>query len=495
MSNSCEHNDLFLMRNGTSQNQRCIDALDPESIQLQDLTTEDWMRFALKFSEKVNYFNTETNLVLGNWTNFFVKEDEILAFVEKLKKLEESSEESISEKNIEPHLTLFASFLKLTSFSQERLNSLSKKHLDFYYKEVLKLDNKAPVEDTVHILFELANTALDGGKDDDGVKRIYQTQEEIIVNKASIASLRTIFQEDGVGIKNAFAANSYDGIDADFPDDQIRWWPFGYPTDTPGATQDSGSYPNLPFAKTGFGLSSPVLLLKEGLRTVVFTFSFEKLNASEFNISDLPDAVTVFFSGEKEWIEGKIKTSESSIASKELKLVVVLDKGLDAIINYDKEVLLEPYDTTDPVVRFLIKNTNTNTKGYKFQQLFSTKTVIDIAINVSINEVQDVTIENDLGILDASKPFYPFGPQPKIGSNFFIGLPEALDKNWTNISIDLDWKNKPLDLIENYLAYRVDFTKRISKDSYDLTVNNAETSSRELIFKEEDDFTAQVKVL
>lgn len=508
MSNSCEHNDLLLMRNGTSQNQRCIDALDPESIQLHDLNTEDWMRFALKFSEKVNYYNTETNTISGDWSNFFIEEDEIPTFVKKLKNLEESSEEGTLEKNIEPHLTLFAAFLKLTSFSQERLNSLSKKHLDFYYKEVLKLDNKAPVEDKVHILFELAknatevrikeNTSLDGGKDNGGSKRIYKTQDEIIVNKTSIASLRNIFHEDGIGVKNAYVANSYDGIGEDFPDDEIRWWPFGYPTDTPGATQDSGSYPGLPFAKMGFGLSSPVLLLKEGKRTITFTFSLGPFNASLLNASDLPDAIAVFFSGEKEWIEGEIIATDSSIISGELKLVVELNEGLDPIINYDKEVLIEPYNTTDPVVRFIIKNSTTDDKGYKFQQLFSTTVVNNVSINASIDAIQDIIIENDLGILDASKPFYPFGPQPKTGSNFFIGLPEALDKNWTKINIDFDWKDK-LNLVDNYIAYRTEFIEKISKISYTLKLDeNGDLTGHEALtpfIESEDDFTSEVQVL
>ncbi|WP_299248460.1 baseplate J/gp47 family protein [uncultured Aquimarina sp.] len=508
MSNSCEHNDLLLMRNGTSQNQRCIDALDPNNIQLHDLTTEDWMRFALKFSENVHYFKTETNSISGDWTNFFVKEDEILAFVEKLKKLEEPSEDSIVEKNVEPHLTLFAAFLKLTSFSQERLNTLSKKHLDFYYKEVLKLDNKAPVEDKVHILFELAKnatevrieekTSLDGGKDNDGLKRVYKTQEEIIVNKATVASLRNVFYEDGVGIKNAFVANSYDGIGEDFPGDEIRWWPFGYPTDTPGATQDSGSYPDLPFAKIGFGLSSPVLLLKEGRRTITFTFDLSPFNAAQLNTSDLTDAIAVFFSGEKEWIEGEIIASESSIASGELKIVVVLNEGLDPIINYDKEVLIEPYNTTDPVVRFVIRNSITNSKGNTFQQLFSSAVINSATIDVSIDAIQDITVENDLGVLDASKPFYPFGPQPKRGSNFFIGLPEALDKNWTKINIDFEWKDK-INLVDNYVAYRTEFIDKISKDRYTLTLdaNGAigNPNTLDAIVDSEDYFTSKVQVL
>ncbi|MBW1297704.1 baseplate J/gp47 family protein [Aquimarina litoralis] len=508
MSNSCEHNSLLLMRNGTSQSQRCIDALDPESIQLHDLKIEDWMRFAYKFSKKIQYFDTQNNTVSGDWSNFFIKEEEIVSFVEKIKKLEETSGNNTPEKNIEPHLTLFAAFLKLTTFSQERLNSLSKKHLDFYYKEVLKLENKVPVEDKVHILFELAknaaevkidkDTELDGGKDDDGTKRVYNTQEEIVVNRASVTSLRNVFYEEGIGIRNAFVANSYDGLGEDFPDDQIRWWPFGYPTDTLGPTQDAATYPNLPFAKTGFGIASPVLLLKEGKRTITITISLAPFKTIGISTSDLPDAFAIFFSGEKEWIEGEIDVTESSITSGELKLTVVLNEGLDPIVGYNQEILLEPYNTTNPVARFLIKNSATDTIGNNFQNIFSSTNVNGVTIDVSVDSIQDITVENDLGVLDASKPFYPFGPQPKKGSNFFIGLPEALDKNWTEINIDFSWKDKS-NLVENYIAYRNEFIERISKDRYTLTldVNGVVGNPNSLtsIVATEDYFTSEIQVL
>ncbi|WP_299441134.1 baseplate J/gp47 family protein [uncultured Aquimarina sp.] len=529
MSSNCEHNDLLLMRNGTSQSQRFIETLDPASVKLHDLTTEDWMRFAIQFSRKVNYFDTETNTVSGDWNDFFINEDEIKAFVDKLKNLEEPKEDNNLQKNIEPHLTLFAAFLKLTSFSQERLNALSKKHLDFYYKQVLKLDNKAPVEDKVHILFELAkkatevkideSTALDGGKDSNGQKRIYKTQDEIVVNKATVASLRSVFNEqeikkegdteiiEPIGIRNSFVANSFDGLGEGFPDDEIRWWPFGYPKDTPGATQDTGAYPNLPFAKTGFGISSSVLLLKEGNRTITFTIKLSSFDASKLDVTDLPDSIAVLFSGEKEWIEGEIiieGTNASSITSEELVLVIKINEGADPIVNYDEEVLLEPYNTIDPVVRFVVKNKDINAdnlqnKGGIFQELFSKTTVSDIIINVSVDSIQDIVIESDLGALDPSKPFYPFGPQPVKGGNFFIGVPEALDKNWTKVSVDFTWKDKPDNFAEKYQAYKREFRDILSKSIYTLTVDvngdvQGETDLTSIV-EGEDYFKAAVQIL
>ncbi|MCG8306782.1 MAG: baseplate J/gp47 family protein [Cytophagales bacterium] len=520
MNNSCDSNEILEIRNGTSQSQRYIAALDPGTIELHDFTTEDWMRFALRFSEKVNYYDTATNKKNGQWDDFFIQEEEIPAFVEKVEKLnEQAGETGSSDKDIDPHLTLFVAFLKLTSFAQKRLNKLPKKHLDYYYKEVLKLDKKTPVEDQVHILFELAKnasevkieqfTALDGKKDKKGVKRIYKTQDEIVVNKASVASLRNVFHEDGVGIKYALKADSYDGLGKDFPDNEIRWWPFGYPSNTPGITRDGGPYPDLPFAKIGFGLSSPVLLLREGKRIVTFTFALSGDGLHTFKARDLKDALDISFSGEKEWITSEIITGDhlpagfsdapSSITANALRIVVLVHQGADPIVNYDKEVLLEPYNTGDPVARFIIKNSPDSDKGYGFLQLYAKALVSSVRIDVSADEIQDVAIENDLGVLDASKPFFPFGPQPLAGSNFYVGLPEAMNKNWTKISVDFTWKDTPLSFVDRYRAYKSQFKTGISKNRYTLTLdssgNIAGESGLTNIVQNDNHFTAKVHVL
>ena len=62
----------ILQRNGTGQEQRTIDALDPENFELHDFTIEDWILFAYSFAEKLNYFSTENHeVVSGDWQGFF----------------------------------------------------------------------------------------------------------------------------------------------------------------------------------------------------------------------------------------------------------------------------------------------------------------------------------------------------------------------------------------------------------------------------------------
>ena len=119
----------------------------------------------------------------GNWKDFFKNEGELEVF---LKEVEDGE-------NISPHLALFVSFVKLLEFTQERFNQLTKRHLDFYYKNILLIEKLPATADKVHIIFELAknslvekiaeNTELDAGKDANGNKLIYKTTEELIANK------------------------------------------------------------------------------------------------------------------------------------------------------------------------------------------------------------------------------------------------------------------------------------------------------------------------
>ena len=45
----------------------------------------------------------------------------------------------------QPHMTLFLTFLKLFSIVQEQMNGITERMLDFYYRDVLQLEEKPSV--------------------------------------------------------------------------------------------------------------------------------------------------------------------------------------------------------------------------------------------------------------------------------------------------------------------------------------------------------------
>lgn len=96
----------------------------------------------------------------------------------------------------EPHVGLFLAFLLLFRTAQHHLNTLTERHLTFYYRDVLGLDPRPAQPDSVHVVFELARTfdqhripegtLLKAGTDPSGTDRLYATDQELVVNTAQL---------------------------------------------------------------------------------------------------------------------------------------------------------------------------------------------------------------------------------------------------------------------------------------------------------------------
>ena len=53
-------------------------------------------------------------------------------------------------------MALFIAFLLIFKHAQDHINTLTQRHLDFYFKDVLKLKAKSAVPDQVHLIFKAA---------------------------------------------------------------------------------------------------------------------------------------------------------------------------------------------------------------------------------------------------------------------------------------------------------------------------------------------------
>ncbi|UZO81758.1 baseplate J/gp47 family protein [Aquimarina sp. ERC-38] len=522
MSENCSYIDSILRRNGRDQQQRFNEILNPDSLKLHDLGVEDWMLFAYNFAKHVNYFNTENeNSPLGDWQDLFryfdFNEDTIpLRGETTYQKLKDEITATLQEQEyngeVTPHFTLFVCFLRLLELSQNRFNTLTKRHLDFYFSEILQVEKLSAKADKVHLLFEIAKksiseripegTKLDGGKDANRKKRIYKTSEELVANKATVALLKNVYNHQereldpadcaekiiDAEIKTADIANSFDGKGEEFPEGFADWWAFGYPS-------NEGTYPDLDNVKTGFGLASQMFSLKEGERTVQITINqVPKRNPSRddtepcdpkeaqlelppetFAFDDLYENITIYCSTEEGWY-GPLKLEESKtigtasyetrMQSNKLSLLFEIPQDAPSITGYNKEVHLEPYTTDLPVVRFLI---DTNKKeigttqdgeatysyaGYNLNRRLALNTLSSMQAKVHVDSIVSLELENDTGIINVDKPFYPFTTDPINKSNFDIGYPEVFSKPWKSINIDITWKDTPeVNFADQYTNY------------------------------------------
>ena len=488
--------DILLSREGTEQQERFIDSLNPAALKLNDFGLEQWMEFAYNFASHVNYFDTRNSTAPdGNWQDFFKSKTELKEFLSELEK----------DGAVTPHLALFITFIKLLEHTKQRFNKLTKRHLDFYFAQILQIEKQKITPDKVHVVFELAknavaekignDTQLDGGKDADGNKLIYKTTNTLVANQTKVASLKSVFNDHfNRKLKAAAVANSFDGNGEDFPDKEVKWWPFGYYEAEGKSTINE--YPELPDAKIGFALAGEILQLQEGVRTVQVRLSFSKALSQSITFEDLEENLEIYCTGENDWL-GPFKivntsefASQSESNRKYLNIAFQIPADEKTIVAYKAKIHGENFNTSQPVSRFLIKTEHP--KGHRLYRNLLAQNITKIELKVNVRGIKNPLLQNDVGVLNAQKPFYPFGVRPVEKSKFYIDYPQLFRKNWNNLKVYLEWKNVPDNFKDWYDAYKNEWSKDLSKSKVAQFYGRKKKS--DLIVNDDGFFTARIEI-
>ena len=435
---------------GQSQSERLSKALMTHFVDVDERSTADYYEFLRELSAYIHFYQDSSETPAGDWSAFFpFAGGEAQNWIEAL------------DDKTPPQLALMQTFLELFQHPQQQLNQLTGRHLDFYYQDVLKLEKKPATPDKAHVLVELKKSVsaieitqdqlFTAGKDQSGVELLYAPTTKTVVNRAKVASIRSVYWNKALSdvVRYAPVANSADGLGEPLPDEEPRWRGFGHD--------------ELPAAETGFALASSLLRLKEGVRIVTVSLQISNIDSSRKKTADLSDAFQVYLSGESSWLGPFTVTPE--FEGDYLQFSFTLDKDQEAVVDYDPELHGYRYSANTPVMQvFLHEHT-----GYS---LFAGLQLKTLQIHVEVSQISSLALENDLGVLSPDKAFQPFGAQPEEGSRFLIGYPEAFEKKLSEIKLSLDWKAAPDDFARHYQHYGLDnvnndyFTARINfKDS------------------------------
>lgn len=480
-------------REGKSQMQRFLTELNPANIELHDFDLFDWLLFANNFAKHVNYFDKNSEVPTGTWEGFFLDDNSIprresVEYKSLKKEVNDLIAKFEKDASLTPHLTLFICFIKLMDFSKQAFNNLTKRHLDFYYKEILQIEKQEATPDKSYVIFELAKkaiqeripegTLLDAQKDVTGKKRVFKTNSELIANQAKVNEVKSFLNDPLTReLKMARAANTLDGVAEKLPDTSNYWWPFGYNANE--VASENSDFKELENANLGFSIASPLFDLKEGERTVTVTISFQDRGTKLQELSNayIENNIKVLCSGEEEWLSG-IPVKCIANNNKKLQLSFTLLKDFPAVVNYNKEVLLQTFQTSFPVVRFVIEGNG----YYEMYEALSEKEIKNIDIAVDVKGIKSVSLENDNGVLNSEKPYYPFTAQPITGSNFYIKYPEMFAKKWQQASITINWKNTPNSIKDLYNGYVLQPNQDISKTDFE-SISNTSIVNSDSYFK------------
>ena len=330
----------------------------------------------------------------------------------------------------EPHYALYLSFLRLFRFAQEHLNNFTQNHLHFYYHDVLRLANRAATPDFVHLVFELQKnrpahllhkgTQFKAGKNADGQELTYALSENLVVQKATVQSLKSIYLQKGAtpALLASPDAASEDGQGAKLTAADGAWAPFGDPKKTTPVT-------------IGFAVASNLLYLNEGNRFVMLSFGIS--NAADFLPDDFANAFTVQLTGKKGWITAE--TIYPFLYGTTLFLMVSLPGDAPPVVPYAPAIHDGNYATRLPVIRFLLK------EDANYQKL-KTLAIQSLALDVSAT-VKNLSLQNDDGKINPVKPFKPFGEFPESGASLIIGSKEVFQKPLTFLRLNFDWQKAP----------------------------------------------------
>lgn len=356
----------------------------------------------------------------------------------------------------EPHMALFLSFLELFKYSQDNLNAFTGRHLDFYYKRVLRLSEKEAVPDRVNIVFELArhadsyilkqDTLLSAGKDSTGTDVFYKVEKDTALNKAKVEELRTVYMDysDNGRVYAAKTANSKDGAGKPFDSGEPKWKTFGVSQKKGGKYLDEGER-TMAFASIGFAISSPSLVLGEGARTVKVFISVDGYAGADEDVTAFFD---VYLSGEKGWIEPASKNALLKSSEKKMELTLTLDESAPPVVPCEK-FPGAPFPEGLPVLKLILKNASST--DYKYF-LLKDLSVASITLEIEAKGIKNLILQNDTGAISPEKPFMPFTTAPSTGSRFYVGSPEIFSKALTSLKLHIKWKDVPAPDLVSYYA-------------------------------------------
>ena len=292
----------------------------------------------------------------------------------------------------------------------------------FYRREILKAIPKQAVQDSTFVVvnpnnevtrktFSLpAETRFNAGENADGAPLYYSLTEKSYVVPTTIKSARTLFPQ---GRRIITAPLALDGTE-----NNILF-----------STTNPANAPQ----ELGWALSSPMLALTEGERKVFLYFMMDDAtdiacllaNGSPFRL---------FTSGNDGWTESLHTATYERVGNYLLFSFTIAD-GEKALAPCCSDI--HGIETKYPAVRIIIDEIPAiciDISSIKFK---------DIQIRVSVSDMHTFSLYSDVGEMDSSQPFYPFGTVGEKGSWFIFGSEELAVKKILNVSLKGTWNKLP----------------------------------------------------
>ena len=399
----------------------------------------------------------------------------------------------------EPHLGVVKSFLQLYAHLQDKINLIPKRHLDFYYQQILGQLPSLQKVDRVHLALTLGSSIAQYLLKKDTIflaefpeienKYLYRTVKDSVLNKANLLFLNNVLISTHKNTEADFESNIvkekivYQNS-LNVPDFQSKGTKGNIVFPLFGEDPDfsNSSTGNMEFAKFGYLVGSEILYQTTGKRTFTIDIYFgdtsfttlsnyiksyslligkhEKVVANEL----FKAAFNITITTEEGWYEldsYSVKYDFDNLDEKVISYNFQLKEDQPAIVLYNNEIHGGNYPANIPLIYFQL-NPNSFHNGYSFLKgLIITR----IAFTMKVDQNSQLILSNNLGLISSDNPFTPFGPQPYENAYLDIQNENIFNKFTTNFSLNIAWFNLPTN--ENgFQEYFKEYGKPVENNSF-----------------------------
>lgn len=415
---------LIKFRDGASKENRSTSALDPDLVRLDDRSIQDMLSSTFSIADQIVFYNL-LNLPDGDWRPFFsitsYNELALDQYLNNILDLDPDNYDSISQRDIKPHLALFLTFLALYEKLKVTINRIPARHFDFFVKDILEFAQKKGLPDQSNIVFELANntlthklergTSLLAGKGFNQSDLVYTTGREIILNQARITDWISSYKNPA----------DFSTIYLTAPPDLLKDLAYKPVAEDKGWSAFSGSLVTKGLqtkpAETGWAIESPILLMNEGERLVYIEILYDWLDTNALNpapVVEKPLFLEAYASTAKGWL--KITIVEAKCTPTSIILSLLIPAGFPALISA-ADVLNNP-GLKWPAIKFVLSPDDLSNQ-YSLLQNIGLKTV---KITATINGMQNVALQNPSGAIGPGTRFCLLGQDLYRMPHFILAL-------------------------------------------------------------------------
>ncbi len=432
----------------------------------------------------------EKLIQIAGWIRFYnekeIPEGYFEAFLDELKALQTSIRRKHAHEAIgkmEPSQALLLAFIENLQKVSEQYNNRWNDFANWYLTEYLKVSPLSVKGDRVWLAFDKIapgtitiekNTGFNRKNADQNVLT-YRLEDELIVQDITTVNAYTVCLERN---PYHYPAANLNFVTAIKTRDLLHDRPVSDRT-----LLFDHEHHSLETRAIGIRIAAPSLLLREGKRNVTICFEAENkkwlytLEQAEKELLKSDDIVQaqalqsnlfnnlfyITISTPTGWTNVNVYEVKRDKLSNRLVLKFLLPEDFPSTVGCTQEV--HHFESEFPAIQIRL---NFDAWLYPYSWIHKLR-IQRIIIRTKVEGINDMQVYNELGKIDNSKSFPPFGINTSAGTWMALGNYEMAIKNTSSINVAIKWNQLPLHpkgLKGHYAAY----PEKVENDTFKIRV-------------------------